>query len=76
MSKKDCIPRKCHHLTLSHKLAVGFQSRFPNWKPTSIKCKVECDKWYLCYIELGGWLCSHFQLKTLLNFHKLITQKL
>ena len=27
---------------------------------TSIKYKVERDEWYLPYIELGHWLCSHF----------------
>ena len=43
---------------------------------TSIKYKVERDKRYLPYIELGRWLCSHFQLKTPLNFHQPITQKL
>ena len=43
---------------------------------TSIKYKVERDKRYLPYIELGRWLCSHFQLETPLNFHKPITQKL
>ena len=43
---------------------------------TSIKYKVERDERYLPYIELGRWLCSHFQLETPLNFHKLITQKL
>ena len=31
---------------------------------TSIKYKVECDKRYLPYIELGRWLCSDFQLET------------
>ena len=30
--------------------------------------KVECDKLFLSYIELGHWLCSHFQLETPLNF--------
>ena len=43
---------------------------------TSIKYKVERDERYLPYIELGRWLCSHFQLETLLNFHKPITRKL
>ena len=43
---------------------------------TSIKYKVERDKRYLPYIELDRWLCSHFQLETPLNFHKLITRKL
>ena len=43
---------------------------------TSIKYKVERDEQYLPYIELGGWLCSHFQLETPLNFHKPITQEL
>ena len=43
---------------------------------TSIKYKVERDELYLPYIELGRWLCSHFQLETPLNFHKPITQKL
>ena len=43
---------------------------------TSIKYKVERDERYLPYIELGRWLCSHFQLETPLNFHKPITQKL
>ena len=27
---------------------------------TSNKYKVECDKWYLPYIELVRWLYSHF----------------
>ena len=45
-------------------------------QPTSIKYKVERDKRYLPYIELGRWLCSHFQLETQLNFHKPVTQKL
>ena len=31
---------------------------------TSVKYKVERDKWYLPYIQLGRWLCSHFQLET------------
>ena len=37
---------------------------------TSIKYKVdlERDERYLPYIELGRWLCSHFQLETPLNF--------
>ena len=43
---------------------------------TSIKYKVERDERYLPYIELGRWLCSHFQLETPLNFHKPITKKL
>ena len=43
---------------------------------TSIKYKVERNERYLPYIELGRWLCSHFQLETPLNFHKPITQKL
>ena len=43
---------------------------------TSIKYEVERDEQYLPYIELGRWLCSHFQLETPLNFHKPITQKL
>ena len=43
---------------------------------TSIKYKVERDERYLPYIELGHWLCSHFQLETQLNFYKPITQKL
>ena len=43
---------------------------------TSIKYKVERDERYLPYIELGRWLCSHFQLETPLNFHKPRTQKL
>ena len=43
---------------------------------TSIKHKVERDKRYLPYIELGRWLCSHFQLEAPLNISKLITQKL
>ena len=42
---------------------------------TSIKYKVERDERYLPYIELGRWLCSHFQLETPLNFHKPVTQK-
>ena len=46
------------------------------FEPTSIKYKVERDEQYLSYIELGRWLCSHFQLETPLNFHKPITQKL
>ena len=45
-------------------------------EPTSIKYKVERDERYLPYIELGRWLCSHFQLETPLNFHKPIIQKL
>ena len=43
---------------------------------TSIKYKVERDERYLPYIELGRWLCSHFQLETPLNFHKPVIQKL
>ena len=43
---------------------------------TSIKYKVERDERYLPYIELGRWVCSHFQLENPLNFHKPITQKL
>ena len=43
---------------------------------TSIKYKVERDERYLPYIELGHWLCSHFQLETPLNFHKPISRKL
>ena len=39
---------------------------------TSVKYKVERNEQYLPYIELGRWLCSHFQLETPLNFHKLI----
>ena len=31
---------------------------------TSIQYKVEHDKRYLPYIELGRWLCSDFQLET------------
>ena len=31
---------------------------------TSIQYKVERDKRYLPYIELGRWLCSDFQLET------------
>ena len=46
------------------------------WPLLSIKYKVEHDERYLPYIELGHWLCSHFQLETPLNFHKPITQKL
>ena len=49
---------------------------FCNCRSTSIKYKVERDERYLPYIELGRWLCSHFQLETLLNFHKPITRKL
>ena len=45
-------------------------------EPTFFKYKVERDERYLPYIELGRWLCSHFQLETPLNFHKPITQKL
>ena len=41
---------------------------------TSIKYKVERNKRYLPYIELGCWLCSHFQLEAPLNFHTPITQ--
>ena len=60
------------------------KTHIPMFKPfqiimltrTSIKKKVECNERYLPYIELGRWLCSHFQLETPLNFHKLITQKL
>ena len=44
--------------------------------PTSMKYKVERDERYLPYIELGRWLCSHFQLETQLNFLKPLTQKL
>ena len=43
---------------------------------TYIKYKVERDERNLPYIELGRWLCSHFQLETPLNFHKPITRKL
>ena len=43
---------------------------------TSIKYKVERDERYLPYINLGRWLCSHFQLETLLNVHKPITQEM
>ena len=43
---------------------------------TSIKYKVERDKRYLPYIELGRWLCSHFKLETPLNFYTPITQEL
>ena len=35
---------------------------------TSIQYKVERDKWYLPYIELGRWLCSDFQLNSHLIF--------
>ena len=42
---------------------------------TSIKYKVEHNKRYLPYIELGHWLCSHFQLETPLNFHKPVNLK-
>ena len=61
------------------------KTHIPMFKPfqvimlthTSIlKYKVERDERYLPYIELGRWLCSHIQLETPLNFHKLITQKL
>ena len=31
---------------------------------TSIQYKVERDKRYLPYIELGRWLCNDFQLET------------
>ena len=41
-----------------------------------LNIKEERDKRYLPYIELGHWLCSHFQLETLLNFHKPINRKL
>ena len=44
---------------------------------TSIEYKVERNECYLPNnIELGHWLCSHFQLETLLNFHMPITQEL
>ena len=43
---------------------------------TTIKYKVERDERNLPYIELGRWLCSHFQLETPLNFHKPINRKL
>ena len=42
----------------------------------SIKYNTTSGRAYLPYIELGRWLCSHFQLKTPLNFHKPITRKL
>ena len=35
---------------------------------TSIQYKVERDKRYLPYIELGRWLCSDFQLNSRLIF--------
>ena len=35
---------------------------------TSIQYKVERDKRYLRYIELGRWLCSDFQLNSRLIF--------
>ena len=35
---------------------------------TSIQYKVERDKQYLPYIELGRWLCSDFQLNSRLIF--------
>ena len=41
---------------------VAEVSRFP-----SIKYKVERNERYPPYIELGRWLCSHFQLETRLN---------
>ena len=51
-------------------------SAMSNNRITSIKYKVERDERNLPYIELGRWLCSHFQLETPLNFHKPITRKL
>ena len=56
-------------------LWVSDKKQTPCPDPTSIKYKVERDERYLPYIELGCWLCSHFQLETL-NFHKPITQEL
>ena len=35
---------------------------------TSIKYQAEHDRQYLSYIELGRWLCSHFQREIPLNF--------
>ena len=52
-------------------MLYGFKRRI-----TSIKYKVERDERNLPYIELGRWLCSHFQLETPLNFHKPVTRKL
>ena len=51
---------------------VSFASQFMELSPaiiispsiTSIQYKVERDKRYLPYIELGRWLCSDFQLET------------
>ena len=50
---------------------------FPfSFKESTLLTLEKRDKRYLPYIELGHWLCSHFQLETLLNLHKPITQKL
>ena len=55
---------------------VTFASQFMELSPaliispsiTSIQYKVERDKRYLPYIELGRWLCSDFQLNSRLIF--------
>ena len=63
-------------IELNQDKLVPFATFINKEKGTSIKYKVERDERYLPYIELGRWLCSHFQLETPLNFHKPITQKL
>ena len=42
-------------------------------RSSSSKYKAAHDKRYLPYIELGCWLCSHFQLEAL-NFRKPVTK--
>ena len=46
------------------------------YKHTSIKYKVERDERYLPYIELGHWLCSHFQLETPSEFSQADNSKI
>ena len=73
---------KCFQDRNFHGVVVGlYEQSIESWVglihgTTSIKYKVERDERYLPYIELGRWLCSHFQLETPLNFRKPITQKL
>ena len=66
-------------ITITSKNNTGAETSFfkmeGNHLGTSIKYKLESEEQCLPYIELGCWLCSHFQLETTLNFHKLITQK-
>ena len=73
-------PQNFHRATDWYKIMFLMRDYKLFWShyctPTSIKYKVERDERYLPYIELGRWLCSHFQLETPLNFHKPITQKL